>query len=41
VGSVKGMSNNEFLATVIGDIRPAAGVRETLTCLVMSDEEED
>lgn len=39
--AMRAASTNELLATVMRDIRPAAGIRETLTCLVVPDQEED
>jgi DNA-binding Lrp family transcriptional regulator len=38
---IKGASTNALLTTIMNDIRPAAGVRDTLTCLVVADDEED
>ena len=37
--SIEGASANEILAAVMRDIRPAAGVRDTVTCLVVPGEE--
>ncbi len=36
---VEAGSTNEILKIVMDDIRPAAGVRDTLTCLVVPTEE--
>ena len=38
---IQGTSTNEILATIMNDVRPAAGVRDTLTCLVVPGEEAD
>lgn len=37
--SIEGASTKEILTTVMRDIRPAAGVRDTLTCLVVPKED--
>jgi len=37
--SIEAGSTNEILKTVMDHIRPAAGVRDTLTCLVVPVEE--
>ncbi len=37
--SIEASSTNEILKTVMDHIRPAAGVRDTLTCLVVPVEE--
>jgi DNA-binding Lrp family transcriptional regulator len=39
--SVEAASTNEILATIMNDVRPAAGVRDTLTCLVVPGEDAD
>lgn len=36
--SIEGANTNEILKTIMNDIRPAAGVRDTLTCLVLPAE---
>jgi len=36
--ALTGNSTGEILTTVMKDIRPAAGVRDTLTCLVVPGE---
>jgi len=33
--TLEGNSTDELLTTVMSEIRPAAGVRDTLTCLVV------
>ncbi|MGD8738337.1 MAG: Lrp/AsnC ligand binding domain-containing protein, partial [Anaerolineae bacterium] len=33
--AIKAASANEILTTIMQDIRPAAGIRDTLTCLVV------
>ena len=38
---IQAASTNEILATIINDVRPAAGVRDTLTCLVVPGGEAD
>jgi DNA-binding Lrp family transcriptional regulator len=38
---IEGASTNDILATIMNDVRPAAGVRDTLTCLVVPGEEAD
>ncbi len=35
--SIEAASTNELMKTIMNDIRPAAGVRDTLTCLVISE----
>lgn len=37
--AIEGADTREILTTVVRDIRPAAGVRDTLTCLVVPEEE--
>jgi DNA-binding Lrp family transcriptional regulator len=37
--AIAAADTKEILTTVIKDIRPAAGVRDTLTCLVVPGEE--
>jgi len=39
--AIEAASTNELLTTVMKHIRPAAGVRDTVTCLVMPGEELD
>jgi DNA-binding Lrp family transcriptional regulator len=36
--AIEGESTNELLGTIMSNIRPAAGVRDTLTCLVVPGE---
>lgn len=36
--SIEGDSTTEILTRIMNDIRPAAGVRDTLTCLVVPGE---
>jgi DNA-binding Lrp family transcriptional regulator len=36
--AIEGESTNELLGKIMSDIRPAAGVRDTLTCLVVPGE---
>jgi DNA-binding Lrp family transcriptional regulator len=38
--ALEAASTNEILTAIMNDIRPAAGIRDTLTCLVMPGEEE-
>jgi DNA-binding Lrp family transcriptional regulator len=38
--AIEGATTNEILATIMNDIRPAAGVRDTLTCLVVPAEKQ-
>jgi hypothetical protein len=38
--AIEGVSTQEILTTVMSEIRPAAGVRDTLTCLVIPITEE-
>lgn len=38
--AIEGLSTDELLKTIMNDIRPAAGVRDTLTCLVVAGEED-
>jgi hypothetical protein len=35
---IEGETTNHILTTVMQEIRPAAGIRETLTCLVMPEQ---
>jgi DNA-binding Lrp family transcriptional regulator len=37
--AIEGPSTDALLTTIMNDIRPAAGVRDTLTCLVVASEE--
>jgi DNA-binding Lrp family transcriptional regulator len=37
--AIEAASTNEILTTIMHEIRPAAGVRDTLTCLVVPEEE--
>ena len=37
--AIEAASTKEILTTVMSDIRPAAGVRDTVTCLVVPGEE--
>ena len=36
--AIEATSTNEILTTIMKDIRPAAGVRDTVTCLVVPGE---
>ena len=36
--AIEAASTNEILTTIMKDIRPAAGVRDTVTCLVVPGE---
>jgi DNA-binding Lrp family transcriptional regulator len=36
--AIEGAGTNEILTTIMTDIRPAAGVRDTMTCLVVPGE---
>jgi hypothetical protein len=36
--AIKAASANEILTTIMQEIRPAAGIRDTLTCLVVPGE---
>ncbi len=36
--SIQAGNTNELMKTIMNDIRPAAGVRDTLTCLVVPGE---
>jgi DNA-binding Lrp family transcriptional regulator len=36
--AIEAATTNEILTTVMKEIRPAAGVRDTVTCLVVSGE---
>jgi DNA-binding Lrp family transcriptional regulator len=38
--ALEGESANELLTTVMREIRPAAGVRDTMTCMVIPTEEQ-
>jgi hypothetical protein len=38
--AIQAANTNEILTTVMRDIRPAAGVRDTVTCLVVPSEDE-
>jgi DNA-binding Lrp family transcriptional regulator len=37
--AIEGVTTNELLTTIMQDIRPAAGVRDTVTCLVVPGDE--
>lgn len=37
--AIEAASTNEILTTVMKEIRPAAGVRDTVTCLVVPSED--
>ncbi len=37
--AIEAATTNEILMTVMNDIRPAAGIRDTVTCLVMPSED--
>lgn len=39
--SMEAADTGKLLATVMRDIRPAAGIRDTMTCLVVPDEEQE
>lgn len=39
--SIEAATTNEILTTVMKEIRPAAGIRDTVTCLVVPGEELD
>ena len=39
--SIEATSTTEVLTTIMNDVRPAAGVRDTLTCLVIPGEDAD
>jgi len=39
--SIEGANTNDILKTIMNDIRPSAGVRDTLTCLVLPAEGTD
>ncbi len=39
--AMEAANTQELLAMVMRDIRPAAGIRDTMTCLVVPDEEEN
>ena len=39
IASLEGKSANEILMAVMREIRPAAGVRDTMTCMVVPPEE--
>jgi DNA-binding Lrp family transcriptional regulator len=36
--AIEAANTNEILTTVMKEIRPAAGIRDTVTCLVVSSE---
>ena len=38
--AMEAADTNELLTAIMNDIRPAAGVRDTLTCVVMPAEDE-
>jgi DNA-binding Lrp family transcriptional regulator len=38
--AIEAADTNEIMTTIMRDIRPAAGVRDTMTCLVVPGEEE-
>jgi DNA-binding Lrp family transcriptional regulator len=37
--AIEGASTDQLLQSIMNDIRPAAGVRDTLTCLVVPDDD--
>jgi hypothetical protein len=37
--SIRAKNTNEILGTIMRDVRPAAGVRDTVTCLVVPTEQ--
>jgi DNA-binding Lrp family transcriptional regulator len=39
--AIEAATTNEILTTVMKEIRPAAGIRDTVTCLVVPGEESD
>jgi len=39
VVAIEAASTNEILTTVMKEIRPAAGIRDTVTCLVVPSED--
>lgn len=39
--AMEATNTHELLTTVMRDIRPAAGIRDTVTCLVVPDQGED
>ena len=39
--AIKAATANEILTTIMQDIRPAAGIRDTLTCLVVPGEAQE
>jgi hypothetical protein len=39
--AMEAANTHELLTTVMRDIRPAAGIRDTVTCLVVPDHGED
>jgi hypothetical protein len=41
VVAMEGISTSELLSTIMNNIRPAAGVRDTMTCLVVPLEGQD
>ena len=41
VVAMEGPSTSELLSTIMNNIRPAAGVRDTMTCLVVPLEGQD
>jgi DNA-binding Lrp family transcriptional regulator len=40
IAAIEAPDTNKIMATIMHDIRPAAGVRDTMTCLVVQPEEE-
>jgi hypothetical protein len=39
--AIEAATTNEILTTVMKEIRPAAGIRDTITCLVVPGEDSD
>lgn len=39
--SMEAADTNRLLSAIMNDIRPAAGIRDTVTCLVVPEEEEN
>jgi hypothetical protein len=40
IAAIEAANTNEIMTTIMNDVRPAAGVRDTMTCLVVSGEDE-
>jgi hypothetical protein len=39
--AMEGSNTTELLSTIMNNIRPAAGIRDTMTCLVVPQEGQD